>query len=190
MHGLTETQNLVRACIGEEPIAQRQLYEQYSEQMMGVCYRYTKSIHDAEDVLQEGFVKVFRKLHLYRFEGELGAWIRKIMVHTALNYLKQNQKYRAGQSFSDVETHPVAEEKPDMHIHSKELAEVIRRLPLGYQTVFNLHAVEGYTHVEIAKLLGINEGTSRSQYLRARNMLMGWLQEETTGFELLKTGIK
>jgi RNA polymerase sigma factor (sigma-70 family) len=170
---------LVKECLQGRPAAHRMLYEQYSESMLGVCYRYTKSVVDAEDVLQEGFVKVFRNLNQYKQHGELGAWIRRIMVNTALNYLKQNSRYQADLSFLDSSLHPVSDDNPEIYVEAKDLAELIRQLPTGYQTIFNLHAVEGYSHVEIGKMLGINEGTSRSQYSRARALLISWLKIQT-----------
>ena len=169
---------LVKDCLRSVPAAQKQLYDCFAEQMLGVCYRYTKSITDAEDILQDGFVKVFNHLHSYKNEGELGAWIRRIMVTTALNYLKKNKRYRADLSFDSNDVlHPVADNDAEIKISAKELAELIRQLPTGYQTIFNLHAVEGYTHVEIGKMLGISEGTSRSQYSRARGLLIEWLDK-------------
>jgi RNA polymerase sigma-70 factor (ECF subfamily) len=172
-----DTQKLVKDCIREIPAAQRQLYDHFAETMLGICYRYTKSLDDAEDVLQHGFVKVFRNLHQYKFEGELGGWIRRIMVTTALNYLKKNARYSHEFSFDNENLHPVADDNPEVKMTGKELADLVRQLPIGYQTIFNLHAVEGFSHVEIGKLLGINEGTSRSQYARARALLISWIKK-------------
>ena len=168
---------LVKDCLKGQPEAQRQLYEQFAESMLGVCYRYTKSVADAEDVLQEGFIKVFKNLHQFKFEGELGGWVRRIMVNTALNYLKKNSRYQTDLSFPENSMHPVSDDNPEVTLQAKDLAELIRQLPAGYQAVFNLHAVEGYSHVEIGKMLGINEGTSRSQYARARALLISWLKK-------------
>lgn len=168
---------LVKDCIKGEPAAQRRLYGYFAESMLGICYRYTKSMADAEDVLQEGFIKVFRHLDQYKFQGELGGWIRRIMVNTAINYLKKNVRYQSELLFTDTGLHPVADEDPQVVYNAKELADLIRQLPPGYQTIFNLHAVEGYSHVEIGKMLGINEGTSRSQYARARNLLISWINK-------------
>jgi RNA polymerase sigma-70 factor (ECF subfamily) len=168
-------ERLVKECLRGSRQAQQALYEQFAEGMLGICYRYTKSKVDAEDVLQEGFIKVFKNLHQYKFEGELGGWIRKIMVNTALNYLKKNQRYQSELAFTDSTLHPVATDNPEVTMSAKDLAGLIRQLPTGYQTIFNLHAVEGFTHVEIGKMLGINEGTSRSQYARARALLISWL---------------
>lgn len=169
---------LVKDCLREKAAAQRQLYDHFAGPMLGVCYRYTKSVMDAEDVLQEGFVKVFKNLHQYKHEGELGGWIRKIMVTTAINYLKKNSRYQTELLFTDDHLHIVANDHPEVKMEAKELAELIRQLPPGYQTIFNLHAVEGFTHVEIGELLGIHEGTSRSQYARARALLISWIEKK------------
>ncbi|MFC0771717.1 RNA polymerase sigma factor [Terrimonas alba] len=172
-------QRLVKDCLKGKPQAQRELYEQFAEIMLGVCYRYTRSMRDAEDVLQEGFVKVFRYLHQYKQQGELGAWIRRIMVNTALNYLKRHRKYQEEMFFTEEYMHPVADEDPAVRLQAKEIADLIRQLPQGYQVIFNLHAIEGYTHVEIGEMLGISDGTSRSQYSRARNLLITWIERYT-----------
>ena len=168
---------LVKDCLKQKPEAQRQLYEQFAKTMLGVCYRYTKSLKDAEDVLQDGFVKVFFHLKQYKQEGELGAWVRRIMVNTAINFLKRNRRYRDEMYFTEQPLHPVADDNPAIVLQAKELADLIRQLPPGYQAIFNLHAVEGYSHVEIGEMLGISDGTSRSQYTRARALLISWLEE-------------
>ncbi len=170
-----DERKLVKECLKGMPQAQRQLYDCFAQTMLGICYRYTKSINDAEDVLQEGFVKVFTNLQQYRFEGDLGAWIRQVMVRTALNYLKKNKRYSSELSYDEINLHPVSEDNPLMQLQAKDLADLIRQLPTGYQAIFNLHAIEGFTHVEIGAMLGINEGTSRSQYARARALLINWL---------------
>jgi len=171
---------LVKDCLKGKPEAQRKLYEQFAQNMLGVCYRYTKSLKDAEDVLQDGFVKVFLGIHQFKFEGDLGAWIRRIMVNTALNFLKRNRKYRDEMYFSEQESlHPVADDNPAVNLQAKDLANLIRQLPHGYQTIFNLHAVEGYSHVEIGEMLGISDGTSRSQYSRARGLLISWIEKDS-----------
>ena len=170
-------QKLVRDCLKGKLQAQRMLYDEFAKHMLGVCYRYTRSMKDAEDVLQEGFVKVFSKLGQYKSEGELGAWIRRIMVNTALNYLKRHKKYQDEMYFTENYLHPVTDQDPAVRIDAKDLAHLIRQLPPGYQVIFNLHAVEGYSHVEIGEMLGISDGTSRSQYSRARNLLITWIEK-------------
>lgn len=172
---MTDHQTLVKHCLKGKSSAQKQLYEEFAPFMLGVCYRYTKSLHDAEDILQEGFVRVFKFLHQYNKEGELGAWIRKIMVNTALNYLKKSQKYQQELLFDKSEMVAVSTETPLIILNAKQLAELIRQLPTGYQAIFNLYAVEGFSHAEIGQLLGISENTSRSQYMRARHLLISWI---------------
>ena len=170
-------QRLVRDCLKGKSKAQRELYDLFADVMLGVCYRYTRSMRDAEDVLQEGFMKVFHHLKQYKQEGELGAWIRRIMVNTALNYLKRHRKYQEEMYFTEEYMHPVVEEDPVVSLQARELADLIRQLPQGYQVIFNLHAIEGYSHVEIGEMLGISDGTSRSQYSRARNLLITWIEK-------------
>ena len=177
---------LVKDCLKGKPAAQRGLYDQFAGLMLSVCYRYTKSMADAEDVLQEGFVKVFLNLHQYKFQGELGGWIRRIMVTTAINYLKRNARYQSELVFTEDHLHVVNNEQhPEVKLQAKELADLIRQLPPGYQTIFNLYAVEGYNHVEIGKMLGIRESTSRSQYARARALLIQWIEQ--TNNDIKKT---
>lgn len=168
---------LVKDCLKQKPEAQKMLYEHFAPLMLGVCFRYTKSVNDAEEVLQQGFIKVFTRLKQFKAEGDLGGWIGKIMTNTALNYLKTNQRYRYDLSFDEMPLHLVSTENPDVNLQAKELAELIRQLPTGSQTIFNLYAVEGYKHTEIASMLGISEGTSRSQYARARMVLIEWIEK-------------
>lgn len=169
--------SLVKDCLRQKAAAQKQLYDHFSPVMLGICFRYTKSISDAEDVLQEGFVKVFLNLRQYNGTGELGAWIRRIMVTTALNYLKKNKRYRSELVFEEMPLHAVSDDNPVLTLESKELSELIRQLPTGFQTIFNLYAIEGYTHAEIGALLGISDGTSKSQYARARYLLIEWIEK-------------
>lgn len=168
---------LVKDCLKGRAAAQKLLYETHAPAMLAVCYRYTKSIADAEDVLQEGFVKAFRNLHQYKAEGELGAWLRRIMVTTAINFLKKASRYQSELLFGEEPLHAVSSYEPQVRLEAKELADLIRQLPAGYQTIFNMHAVEGYSHVEIGAMLGISEGTSRSQYARGRALLIKWIEQ-------------
>jgi RNA polymerase sigma factor (sigma-70 family) len=172
-----DDRQLVKECIKGKAPAQRELYERFAKNMLGLCYRYTKSLKDAEDVLQEGFIRVFSNIKQYKGEGEVGGWIRTIMVNTALNYLKRNRKYRDEMFFGEQPLHAVTEDNIELKLEAKEVADLVRQLPQGYQTIFNLHAVEGYSHVEIGKLLGISDGTSRSQYSRARALLISWIEK-------------
>ena len=172
---MTDHLALIKNCLKGKADAQKQLYEEFAPSMLGVCYRYTKSLQDAEDVLQDGFIRVFTFLHQYNKEGELGAWIRRIMVNTALNYLKKSQKYQHELLFDNTEMAVITADDPEVILNAKELAELIRQLPTGYQAIFNLYAIEGFSHVEIGQMLGISENTSRSQYMRARHLLISWI---------------
>lgn len=176
LRGMDDGQ-LIRDCLKHKREAQKKLYDLFAPSMLAVCFRYTKNLDDAENILQDGFVKVFKHLNKYRGEGELGAWIRRIMVNTALNYLKTNKNYQYDLLFEDSSLHAVSAEDPEVKLNAKEIANLVRQLPTGFQTIFNLYAVEGYKHVEIATMLGINEGTSRSQYARARALLIEWMEK-------------
>lgn len=172
---MIDQSQLIKNCLKGKAAAQKQLYDMHASAMLGVCYRYTKSMQDAEDVMQNGFVRVFKFLYQYNEEGELGAWIRRIMVNTALNYLKKSKKYQHDLLFDTTELHIITNDNPEVLLNAKELAELIRQLPTGYQTIFNLYAVEGFSHAEIGQMLGISENTSRSQYMRARHLLISWI---------------
>ena len=139
--------------------------------MLGVCYRFAKNREDAEDMLQEGFIKVFTQMHQYRNEGALEGWIRRIVVHTCINILKKNKKFSDSVDISNANGLNIREEMIPSIMQAKQVVECIRALPLGYKTVLNLYAIEGYSHKEIAFLLDIEESTSRSQYTRAKAML-------------------
>lgn len=168
---------LIRECLKGNGSAQRQLYDTFSRQMLGVCYRYTKNFEDAEDILQEGFIKAFKNLHQYKGDGELGGWIRRIMVNSALDFLKR--KYLDVSILNqDDHLHPISDDNPEINLDAKQLIQLIHQLPVAYQTIFNLHAIEGYSHVEIGEKLGIKESTCRSQYMRARNLLVKGLNSE------------
>ena len=151
--------------------AQEVLYNLYSPKMLGVCYRFAKNKMDAEDMLQEGFIKVFSQLHQYRNEGSLEGWIRRVIVHTCINIIKREKKFNDCIDISNAMHLTVHEDLIPSVIQAKEVVECIRLLPLGYRTVLNLFAIEGYSHREIALMLDIEESTSRSQYSRAKTML-------------------
>jgi RNA polymerase sigma-70 factor (ECF subfamily) len=144
--------------------------------MMGVCLRYTDSREEAEDVLQEGFIKVFEKIGQWTASGPLGGWIRSVMVNTALTHIRSTKKWK---NTSDIE---VAEEidASDIDAVSKmnedALMELIEKMPVGYRTVFNLFAIEGYSHKEISDAMGVTENTSKTQFLKAKN----WLKKHIT----------
>ncbi len=171
-------QQLIKDCLKGNRIAQHGLYQLYAAKMLGLCYRYTKSLEDAEDVLQEGFIKVFTRLAQYKQSGNLGAWIRTIMVNTAIDYIHKHSRYKNNLQPEDVQLYLVSDDNPELLIDTKDLVEEIRALPIGYQVVFNLVAVEGFSHTEAAEMLKMNINTVRSQYSRARAMLMMAIEKE------------
>lgn len=160
----------IEACIKQDPRAQRLLYETYAPQMMAVCYRYAQDQAEAQDMLQEGFVKVFQHLERYQDRGSLEGWIRRIMVNTAIDHLRRRKKQQQDIELNEgIVDAGVSDALDDLE--AEFLMDLIQQLPDGYRAVFNMYAVEGYSHQEIAQQLGISEGTSRSQYTRARNQL-------------------
>jgi RNA polymerase sigma-70 factor (ECF subfamily) len=161
---------IIAGCLNKNPVAQRELYNKYSPKMLAVCYRFAPSREDAEDMLQEGFIKVFSNIHTFGNKGAFEGWIRRIVVHTCINVLKRNKKFN-----DSVDLDHIAQIQIKDNIHSlmqaKQVVECIRLLPVGYRTVLNLYAIEGYSHREIGEILDIEESTSRSQYTRAKAML-------------------
>lgn len=162
---------MLAGCLKNNAAAQEALYSRFSPRMLGVCYRFAKNREDAEDMLQEGFIKVFTQIHQYRNEGALEGWIRRIMVHTCINNLKKNKKFADSLDIIHAKSIYINEEFIPSIMQAKQVVECIRMLPIGYRTVLNLYAVEGYPHKEIAIMLDIEESTSRSQYTRAKAML-------------------
>lgn len=167
---MTEEQMLA-GCLQNDAASQDALYSRFSPRMLGVCYRFAKNREDAEDMLQEGFIKVFSQIHQYRSEGALEGWIRRIMVHTCINALKKNKKFSDCVDIAHAGSVGIREEAIPSIMQAKEVVECIRSLPLGYRTVLNLYAIEGFSHKEIGNMLDIEESTSRSQYTRAKSML-------------------
>ncbi len=161
---------LIEECLDGNPIAQRELYELYSPKMMAVCFRYASNREDAEDMLQEGFIKVYSQLSSFKGNGSFEGWIRRIIVNTCINTLKKNRKF---DEVVDIEHAFDASVKETVHslIQAKQVTECIRLLPTGYKTVLNLYAIEGFSHREIGEMLDIAESTSRSQYTRAKALL-------------------
>jgi len=162
---------ILEGCLRNNPNAQRELYNQYSPKMLAVCYRYAHNREDAEDMLQEGFIKVFLQLRTFENRGSFEGWIRKIIVHTCINILKKNRKFNESVDLIHASSVQIREESVPAVVQVKQIVESIRSLPIGYRTVLNLFAIEGYSHREISQLLDIEESTSRSQFTRAKSML-------------------
>jgi RNA polymerase sigma factor (sigma-70 family) len=157
--------------------AQEYLYKTFSPLMLGVCYRYAKNRSDAEDMLQESFIKIFSHIHQFRNEGSLEGWIRRIVVHTCINVIKKNKKFNDCVDLSQIVDWQTNKDEIPSIVQAKEIIEAIRLLPIGYRTVLNLYAIEGYSHKEIGSMLEIEESSSRSQYSRAKSLLESILQK-------------
>ncbi len=169
-------QELVQACIRQERLAQRQLYTQFAGKLLATAMRYMKNKTDAEDVLQDSFIKIYQKLTAFRFDCPLEAWLRKIVVNTALKAL-QNQPNWTQHTDSQLVSDKIEQEEFTLSgFEFEQLMEIVQSLPDGCRTVFNLYAIEGYQHNEIAELLGVSVGTSKSQFSRARVLLQAKLK--------------
>lgn len=177
---LTE-QELIDGCTNGNRVAQKALYERYCRKMMVVCLRYSKTTAEAEDILQEAFVKVFNAIKNFRQESKLETWITRIMVNTALN-VQRRKLYLY--PMVDVEELEIPEDEVSISgIHFTQLLEMIQSLPQGCQIIFNLFAIEGFSHKEIAEQLGVSEGTSKSQFARAKSLLQQRITKESTYYE-------
>lgn len=167
---------LVIACKKQDRNAQKALYERYAPLMMAICLRYCGEEETARDLLHDGFIRVFTQIGSYSGKGSFEGWLRRIFVNLALeNYRKEKQKYRFMEEYvhnnaDDMETQ--TEDALDIeNIPREEVFEMIKNLPPGYRTVFNMYIFEEMSHKEISEVLGINEAASRSQFYRAKNML-------------------
>lgn len=168
---------LIEACKNNDAWAQRLLYETFVRKMMSVCLRYADSREMAEDFLQEGFIKVFSSIQSYNYEGSFEGWMRRIFINTALETLRKNDLLRNSVELDAPEAQQEVDYSAIDKISADELMELIAQLPPGFRTVFNMFAIEGYSHREIAQALNINESTSRSQYTRAKRLLQKWIEE-------------
>ena len=162
---------MLQGCLDNLSVAQEALYNRFSARMLGVCYRYARNREDAEDMLQEGFMKVYSQIHQFKASGALEGWIRKIIVHTCINVLKKNKKFSDSVDLVHAASIQISENNIPSMLQAKQVVECIRLLPIGYRTVLNLYAIEGFSHKEISAILEIEESTSRSQYTRARALL-------------------
>jgi RNA polymerase sigma factor (sigma-70 family) len=162
---------LVKRCRAGERKSQEMLYKQFASKMLGVCLRYATDRMEAEDMLQNGFIRVFEKINDFRGEGSFEGWMRRIMVNCSIEHYRRNSKMMQlvdlEEASAEVSGNPLATAK----LEAKDLILLIQRLSPGYRIVFNLYAIEGYSHKEIAAIVGITEGASKSQLSRARSIL-------------------
>lgn len=169
--------DLIIGCLDGSRRHQKALYDRYAPYMMGVCMRYASSEEEAEDLLQDGFVTVFRKLGSFEGRGDLGAWMRRIFVNTALMNFRKTKQMQLTE-LDAVGQVVDAGQDPFSSLSAGELMRMMQSLPTGARVVFNLYAVEGFEHHEIAEQLGISVGTSKSQYSRARALMKEKLEKE------------
>lgn len=168
---MTETE-IITGCLKKNAASQRLLFNKYSRLLMTVCLRYAGNTSEAEDMLQESFIKIFSSIHQYRFEGSLEGWLRRVTVNTCLRKLQKTKIKYYDTSASALETiEDVAQPQAISALTEKELIRLISNLPNGYRIVFNLNVIEGYSHDEIAAMLDIEPATSRSQLIKARRLL-------------------
>ncbi len=162
---------ILQGCLRKELKAQKVFYQHFSSSMYAVCLRYSNSKEDAKDILQDGFVKVFTKLETYTGKGSLEGWMKRIFINTALEHYRSNKVY---QQQSDVEdAHGIGQEAQALaQLTQKEILMVLNAMAPGYRMVLNLFVIEGYSHAEIAEIMGIQEGTSKSQLSRARQIFI------------------
>jgi RNA polymerase sigma factor (sigma-70 family) len=164
--------SILNGCIEKKPASQKALYSKYAYKMMGVCLRYCTSREEAEDILQDAFIKIFTKITSFKKDGSFEGWIRTIVVRTAIDHFNTNKKkydelaYEELKEMGDFTYNETLEQ-----ISTDELLEMINEMPEGYRIVLNLYAIEGYNHKEISEMLNISEGTSKSQLSRARKHL-------------------
>ena len=178
-------EDFIEGCKKGKRWAQSELYNRYSGSMLGVSMRYSRNVSEAEDVLQEAFIRIFKYIKNFegRHEGSLSAWIKTIVVNTTLSHNRNNKKHHYTEDIDDIQVSadPVLLFDDEMDISrrkQKVIMESIQKLPVGYRTVFNLYVVEGYTHKEIAGIMEISENTSKSQLSKARKYLkklFGWM---------------
>ncbi len=175
----TSEQELVRALQRGEARAQKVVYDRLANKMMAVCIRYVTNHDDAEEVLIDGFMRVFERVGQFRGEGSFEGWVRRVMVTEALMFLRKNKTLRQQIPLDEL---TVSTESTwiDQSLEADDLLRLVALLPDGYRTVFNMYAIEGYSHAEIAALTGISEGTSKSQLSRARAWLQQKISEQNT----------
>ncbi|MDP1622920.1 MAG: sigma-70 family RNA polymerase sigma factor [Bacteroidales bacterium] len=168
--------DLISRCLKREVDAEYELYHRFASEMFGICMRYAGNEMEAEDILQNGFIRLFCNLHQFRFEGTFNRWVQLVFVNTAINYYRSNLKFNLEVELTDDQADETMEDALSI-LSTKELLAMIQALPPGYRTIFNMFVIENYEHKEIAKLLGISEKTSKSQLHRAKNRLRLMLKD-------------
>lgn len=170
-------EKLLEGLIAQNRKAQRSVFDKYKSMMMGICMRYCKSRDEAEDVMMEGFMTIFSESHTFRKDGAFEQWMKRIMINTAINNYRKNLKHYFHADIDDVDEHTMIQQETAENYSTRDLMKVLQQLPEGYRVVFNLYAVEGFKHHEIARMLNITVGTSKSQLSKARRKLQGKIKK-------------
>lgn len=168
---------LIEGCLKNNRTCQEALYRKYSRKLLGICLRYAKSDLEAEDMMQEAFIKIFRNLDKYAFTGSFDGWLKRLTINVSIEHYRKNKRLIFVETIHE-EQEPVFDTGVLDKLSASEITGVINRMPEGYRVVFNLYAIEGFTHKEIAEMLAIAEGTSKSQYARAKNYLVRLLKSQ------------
>lgn len=168
---------LIKRCLSGDAKAQKELFDKYAGKMLAVCSRYMQDQDEAEDVFQDGFVKVFSKLNKFNGKGSLEGWIRRIIVNSCLDQIRKNKKFKQNVSMENVSNYVEFDGYIIEQLGEQDLLKIIEGMPDGYRVVFNMFAIEGFSHKEIANELNVSENTSKSQYARARAYLKKKLEE-------------
>lgn len=174
---MSDNEKLIRKCQQKSQRAFEELYKKFSPFVYGICLRYAKNRDEAQDILQDCFIKIMDKIGDFRFEGSFEGWLQRMAVNESLNYLRLSRN-----SFSDIDDEDASaeDECPDIvsDMSARELLDIISKLPDGYRTIFNMYVIEGYQHNEIAEILNITESTSRSQLKKAREQLISLIKND------------
>lgn len=175
---MTDLKTILEGCIKKDRAAQAGLYKLLAPKLLGLCIRYLQDREEAEDAMQDSFVKIFTNITSFKGNGSFEGWARRIAVNTALTALKARNKLSFERHTEDMEDIGIPEEEP-VTLSSADIMDCMKALPVGYRTIINLFLVEEFSHKEIAEKLAITESTSRSQYTRARQALMKLIKEKT-----------
>lgn len=174
---MIDLSKILERCKKYERKAQKELYDVYSPVLLGICIRYAKTRDEAEDILQEGLIKILTKINDFKGDGSFEGWMKRIIVNTAISHYHKNKKHNDVYDIDEInETDIKGNTFENNQFTSEELYSVINNLPAGYKEVFNLYAIEGYKHKEIAEILNINQNTSKSQYSRAKEKIRQQLE--------------
>ncbi len=167
---MTDEQLIIK-CKKGNARAQKLLYDKFGGKLMGICYRYAGDTDEAKDILQEGFIKIFENLNKYKGVGSFEGWMKRIVVNTALDNIRKNKKLKLNEDIDDLDYKLVSNSYIEEKMAADDLLNILSKLPIGYRTIFNLYAIEGFSHKEIAEKLSISVSTSKSQYSRAKSIL-------------------